>query len=285
MDENDQVEGIEPETVEEDDTQLNTDLEQDSDTEQPDDESQPDEDEDEELEHDGQKYKIPKALKPLLMMQSDYTQKTQSLAEQRKAFEQQQAQQQQSIQQNIKDVAKVVAIDERLQQFQQVNWQALSNQDPLQAQQLWFEFQSLKESRGQTLEQIKRNDAQAQQARAAQIAKAAEEGNAVLAKELPGWGKEMATNILNFAHKELGYSMEDLQTITDPRIVKTLHAAMIGHQVLKKQTGTKAKTSTVETKPVKTVGRSSAPATKNPERMTTDEWMKYRNSQASKRRK
>jgi hypothetical protein len=283
-DENDQVEGVEPDAVDEDDTQLETDLEQESDEEQSDDESQSDDD-DEEVEHDGQKYKIPKALKPLVMMQADYTQKTQALAESRKAFEAETAQKQQSIQQNIRDVAKVVAIDERLQQFQQVNWQAISNEDPLQAQQLWFEFQNLKETKTQTLDQIRRNDAQAQQARTAYIAKASEEGNAILSKELPGWGKEMATNIMTFANKELGYSVEDLQTITDPRIVKTLHAAMIGHQVLNKQKTGVAKKPVTPAVPVKTVGKSGSPASKNPERMSTEEFMKYRNQQLRKNKR
>jgi ribonuclease HII len=46
------------------------------------------EDDTEEVEWDGNKYKIPKAIKPGLMFQSDYTKKTQALSEQRKAFEQ-----------------------------------------------------------------------------------------------------------------------------------------------------------------------------------------------------
>ena len=94
------------------------------------------EDEDEEVEHDGQKYKVPKALKPLLMMQGDYTQKTQALAEQRRAIEAQAQQTHQLVQQNIADIGRVASIDERLQQFSQLNWQALSEADPLQAQKL-----------------------------------------------------------------------------------------------------------------------------------------------------
>lgn len=56
---------------------------------EPEAEAQPQDDEFEEIEwQDGKKYKIPKAVKSGLMLQSDYTKKTQSLAEQRKAFEQ-----------------------------------------------------------------------------------------------------------------------------------------------------------------------------------------------------
>ena len=42
-------------------------------------------DDSEEVEHEGQKYRIPKALKSALMMNADYTRKTQEVAEQRPA--------------------------------------------------------------------------------------------------------------------------------------------------------------------------------------------------------
>lgn len=45
----------------------------------------------EEVEHDGQKYRVPKAVRPLLMLQADYTKKTQDLAAQRRTVEEQAA--------------------------------------------------------------------------------------------------------------------------------------------------------------------------------------------------
>src|SRR5262245_52574677 len=50
-----------------------------------DNESGPEPEESEEIEHDGRKYLVPKALRPLLLMQADYTRKTQEVAEQRRA--------------------------------------------------------------------------------------------------------------------------------------------------------------------------------------------------------
>ena len=46
----------------------------------------------EEVEHEGKKYQIPKPLKGALLMQADYTRKTQEVAEQRRAVEEQQRQ-------------------------------------------------------------------------------------------------------------------------------------------------------------------------------------------------
>lgn len=45
------------------------------------------EDDLEEVEHSGKKYRIPKELKPALMLQADYTRKTQEAAEARRAFD------------------------------------------------------------------------------------------------------------------------------------------------------------------------------------------------------
>lgn len=282
MDENDQVESDEVlETVEEEETQ--DDLEQDSDEEQPDEESQPDEnDDEEEIEHDGQKYKVPKALKPLLMMQGDYTQKTQQLAEQRRAFEAQQVQTQQTIQQNIDDIATIRAIENRVNYLSQVDFRALSDNDPLQAQQLFIELQQLKDTKQNVINNISQREQQRQTQAQQQQQELLEQGRAILEKELPGWGKDLAVKIMTFAQTDLGFSPQELQQVTDPRIVKALHAAMVGQQVLKKQTGAKPKTA--EAKPVKTVGRGS-PAAKDPNRMSTDEWMRARNTQLQKKRR
>lgn len=282
MDENDQVESSDDllETVEEEETQ--DDLEQDSDDEQPDDESQPDESDEEELELDGQKYKIPKALKPLVMMQSDYTQKTQQLAEQRRSLEAQQAQTQQTIQQNIDDIATIRQIENRVNYLSQVDFRALSDNDPLQAQQLFIELQQLKDTKQNVINNISQREQQRQQLAQQQQQQLLEQGNATLAKELPGWGKDLAVKIMTFAQNDLGFSPQELQQVTDPRIVKALHAAMVGQQVLKKQTGAKPKNA--EAKPVRTVGKGS-PATKDERRMSNDEWMKARNAQIQKKKR
>lgn len=270
-------------TVEEDDV---SDIDLDSDDEQLDDDALPEEVEDdtEELEHDGQKYKIPKALKPLVMMQADYTQKTQALSEQRKAFEAETAQKQATIQQNLHDVARVVTIDQRLQQFQNLNWQAVSANDPLQAQQLMIERQQLIESRQQIVGVISQRDQQQAFEAQQQFETARNEGLKVLEKELPGWGAEMADKITSFAHKELGVPLENLSRVVDPVVIKALHLAMIGHQVVNKK-AIPAKKAITPATPVKTVGKSGSPATKNPERMSTDEWMRSRNQQLRKNKR
>lgn len=257
------------------------------DVEQSDDESELDAseesdqaEEEEEIEHDGLKYRVPKSLKPLLMMQSDYTQKTQTLAEQRRSFEAYQNQANEAIQANFTDAARVVAMDDRLSQFQNVDWTALSNQNPLQAQQLWFEFQSLKETR----ENLAKTVLNREQARLAQqrelTAQKLAEGNDVLAKEIPGWGDELKAKIVKFG-LDSGITKEELGQVTDPRFVKLLHAAYIGSQVMNKRQPSKPDT---QAKPVRTVGKGQAAQASDMTRMSVDSWMKARNKQINAKR-
>ena len=63
-------------------------IEKDDDEEQGDLQSdEPEEDDSEEVDIDGKSYKVPKELKDMVLMHKDYTQKTQAVAEQRKAYE------------------------------------------------------------------------------------------------------------------------------------------------------------------------------------------------------
>ena len=72
-------------------------------------------------------------LKAERLMQADYTRKTQEVAEQRRTFDAEREQFQraaQTHQQYLREIGQLTGIDERLAQFSQVNWQALTDQDP-----------------------------------------------------------------------------------------------------------------------------------------------------------
>lgn len=243
-------------------------------------------DDTEEVEYEGQKYAIPKALKPALMMNADYTRKTQEVAEQRRALEAQQqqlAQQAQSQQEYLQDAAKVVALDDQIKQFEQVDWNALNQQDPVKAQQLWMTYSQLKDSRADVLGQLQQKEQQRALDSQQRLAKQIEESNAVLARDIKGWSPELAGKLRDFAVEKLGFSAQELGQVTDARIVKLLHRAYVGDQLVAKQMGAATQTAVPQVKPVPTVG-SNAPAGKDPGRMSTDEWMKHRNEQLRKQR-
>jgi small-conductance mechanosensitive channel len=183
-----------------------------------------------EIEVDGESYKVPEALKDKIMLQADYTRKTQEVAEQRKAVEQAQAQlqvQAQLQQQSLAEYARLTAINDQLQQYNQVDWNALYDSDPA-------EFVRLKEGRRDLIDQYNGlNNAIAQQQQQ-QIAKqqeitlqAIQEGQKVLAREIPSWNTDLAKTLNTFAVEKFGFTKDEVNAVIDPRVVKLLHTAYL----------------------------------------------------------
>lgn len=172
----------------------------------------------------------------------DYTKKTQEVAEQRKALEeyaqtikvqeeafQQQVQLQQAL---IGDVAELTAVDKQLAQFNDVNWQELSDTDFVEAQKLFFTYNQLQQKRSELATNLESKAQQVQQEQAKRMQERIEKGKEVLAKEIPNWSRE-TTQELVAVGKEYGFTDDELGTIIDPRHVKVLHDAMQWHKLQK----------------------------------------------------
>src|SRR3954468_9858746 len=79
----------------------------------------------EDIELEGKQYRVPKDLKDGYLRQADYTRKTQEVAEQRKAVEEREKAFQDQArlhQEHIKDVAKLVTLDEQIEKYQKYDW-------------------------------------------------------------------------------------------------------------------------------------------------------------------
>jgi len=180
----------------------------------------------------------------------DYTKKTQEVAEQRKELEALQEQfnettkqfqeQQQLNNLLIEDVAKVTALDQQLAQYQNVDWQKLSDSDFVEAQKLFFQYNQLQQERNQAVSQFeaKRQDAlnRQQQMIANQVAKGKEQ----LSKEIPNWSPETTQEIVSVG-KQYGFTDNELNAIIDPRHVRVLHDAMQWRKLQSKNSVTKKK--------------------------------------------
>lgn len=231
----------------------------------------------EEVEYEGNKYSLPPELKAALMRQSDYTQKTQEVAEQRKALGEQYARFQQAAQaqqQNLQGYAQLHALQNQLNQYQGVNWNELSESDPTAAQQHFIQYSQLKDA----VSNLSRNLEQQQQASLEQqrmlYARQVEQGKAELARDIPGWSAETAKQITDHG-ASYGFTEQELHSVADPRMVKVLHDAMMYRQSLKKATEHKS-----TAKPVSKI-KGNAKVEKDPNKMSTDEWLKWRNKQLS----
>jgi hypothetical protein len=175
-------------------------------------------------------------IKAERLMQADYTRKTQEVAEQRRTFEQQQKQFEEtakSHQEHIREVGRLVAIEERLGQFQQLNWQQLNSEDPVRAQALLIEFNQLQAARGQLSNSLAHKEQQRQLASQQETAKRANEAEAIVMREVKDWGPEKLAKFVD-AGQKAGIQPENLRQmlIQFPQAARFLNKALQYDQLL-----------------------------------------------------
>lgn len=260
-----------------------------------------------EIERNGKKYRIPAALEGELMMQADYTRKTQEVAATRKELEAQTAaieqnrqalSQQAELQQaHFQDVARIVNLNDQLAQYEQVDWQALEAEDPFRAQTAWREFQLLERTRNQAIGELNQKQQQAQQEHhrrtleaqqtsQAEFAKGVEETVRVLRSKIPGWNEKVATDVRTYAQEVGGYDPQEIfRAATDPRAFVLLHKAMQYDRAVAKAAERAKAQKQEQIAPLTPVARgkaSPAPAGLD-DRLSADEWVRRRNEQDRKR--
>lgn len=247
------------------------------------------EEEFDEIEHDGAKHKIPKALKPLFLMQSDYTRKTQEVAEQRKAVEAERENVKKTVEferQLTAEIGRVKVFDETLEQYTKVDWASLRAQNPEQANAAFQDYIQLKDQRDKLASKV-HDDLQKRQAdQQREFAKRVEEGQQVLLRDIPGWSPELANKLVTYA-KSAGLTDADIASYQDnPRAVKLLHSAYLGQQLLDKQKAAARAPVKTDTpvQPLKQVARKPSGAAKPGlhDDLSPDEWRKRRDEQLRK---
>lgn len=246
-------------------------------------EQTPAESDDEEIDYEGEKYKVPKKLKDAFLRQADYTVKTQTIAEERRAFEaaqQEFVQRQQFQSQHIERIAEVKAIDHRLEQFSKLDWNALTDADPVQAMKLDREMRALQQQRGQHVAAITQAQEQAAAQTSQATARSLAEAHATLTREITGYGTPEVMKALKATAKEIGFRDEELANVNDPRAVKLLYEASQYRKLM-----AKAKTAEKpDVKPITRIAGATATAEKSPSAMTDAEFAKWRQRQIAQRR-
>lgn len=248
------------------------------------------EEEEDEIDVDGKKFTLPKSaaekLRAERLMQADYTRKTQEVAEQRRAIEQQaqQVQQQAQFQQAyIAEVAKVTAIDERLNEYAKIDLSEYIDSDPVAVMKAQEEIRKLQMQRAEVVNNL--NQRQQMQAMEQQqtTAKQLQQANDYLAREISGWSPQRSNELKDYA---IGLGIPE-QAIPNlvlqiPAIAKAFDKANQFDKLVKDRT-TKPKQDTSTPPPTRITAKSGGSA-KDPEKMSTDEWVKWRESQIKRNR-
>lgn len=238
-----------------------------------------------EVEYEGKKYAVPREIKDALLRQADYTRKTQELAQTRREAEESVHAEREAVKREREAVRaheEFAAVRAQLSEFAAVTpeqWQAAMQQDPQSAQVAWMKFQALKDKAqglGNKIAQDEQRRAlETQQATARRI----EQAMADVRAEIPDWSDAKAGALKDYAQK-LGAKAEALATVTDAWIVKALHKASLYDQISQKAKA--APTPTEPAKPVRTITQGKSTAGVDPDKLSTDEWLKWRNTQLRK---
>ncbi len=243
-------------------------------------ETEPPVEDTEEVDYGGKKYVLPKELKDALLRNEDYTRKTQEVAANRKAFEQERETFQRQVQiqqQTLKDHAALMALDEQVKQFDQIDWQKLIDTDPIEAMKLDRQYRSLTDMRQQTATRITEAEKQALEMQRTHAAKLIEQGQQILAKEIKGWSPDLAKSLASYG-TTLGFTEQEMGSVLDPRVVKLLHKAHMYDQLAKEKSTPAPKEKVQPAIQVK----AKAKAATSPDDMSMEQWIKWRNSQKRK---
>lgn len=195
------------------------------------DEQQPEEtesDDTEEVQFEGKAYRVPKELKNALLRQADYTTKTQEVAEQRKAVEERAnvlQQQERALSQSFEKRVELKGIQDRLSQFEQIDWQGLADSDPVQATKLNIAYQQLQRQAQNVYGELQQTQQASEQLTQHQRQQMLVEAQKDLQTRLPNFTAETAEKIKKAA-REYGIGDQELNSIADARYVHVLHDAM-----------------------------------------------------------
>ena len=190
--------------------------------------------------------------------QADYTRKSQSLAEQRKTYEAN-VESVQAERNQYSQALEAMARDKsnELNRFQNLDWAALKENDPMDYMEKRIEFQDAKDR----VAQVQNEQVRVQNQNRAEMADVLEEKiqreSESLVKALPQYA-DPTSNLKNELREYtlgLGFSPEDVDGITDHRVVLVLHKAMMGDKSV-------SSPNTTTTKSVPKVVRSGTPTTK-----------------------
>jgi len=224
----------------------------------------------EEIEHEGKKASIPKWLKPQLMMQADYTKKTQEVAEVRKSYEAKEAtlaQRQQAFQAEAQEYAQLIALDTAIKQYESTIAQLRQQGQHDAAQKHWMDLMEMRNAAGQLSHGLQQKQQMRAQESERERANRLKERDTALARDIPGYTPAVLSKIQDFA-VSVGYTPEEAQSLIDPRYVVTLNEQRLWreHQAKAKQAAAKAKQ---QEEPVVTATPTVA-ARKPAERLTAD---------------
>lgn len=268
-------ETLEPETEALDDAE---ELLETEDEENPEEES----DDTEEVDFDGKKYRVSKEIKDALLRQSDYTRKTQELAEHRKQIDGALERINSVGQAETQALAQVAMVAAQIKQYEDIDWNAWDDSDPNAANRARWELTQLQQQQSAAVAQYQNAGNQKLSMVQQETAKRLEEADRFAATNIPGWNREKAQATLDFSRAAYGLSNDELAgaIAEKPEVLMMLHDAMEGRRLRETAATAKKIEAKQAIRPAASV-KGASPAIRGlDDKLSADEWMKRRNAQA-----
>lgn len=244
------------------------------------------EDDAEEVEFEGERFIAPKKVKEALMRQSDYTQKTQKLSETEKALLSEKetvSKYAASVKENLKIYAQIETLDGELERYSKVNWDALTDDDPVFAQKAERDYRFKRDARDQLAQQLLTKENERSIAQQREAAKREEDGRAVLTRDIKAYSPELESKLREYAASSGVPGGKEVKLTQFPHETKILHKAYLYDQLVKKQQAA-PKVEQPEAKPITKVGggKSTSGPTEFRVGMQGAEYDKWRAKQGKK---
>ncbi len=263
---------------------------------------EPPEPESVEVEINGLKYRVPAALKDGYLMQADYTTKTMDLAgkgreldgdrEALKTDRDTFTQQAQTHRENIQDFGELAHTEKMLGGFRsmtQVDWDGIRQKDQEDGtgeyERYRLQFDLLRDTHTQIVERIRKREyetgIQEEQKRVTaerENVNRKDQLQATLARDIPNYSPVLQTKMNETAIRH-GFTQADLDSVTDPKMMRMLHLAHLGEQVLQRKRAATTQPAPAPVKPVPKVGGGTTPTTGPTDKQGIKAWMDSREQQ------
>lgn len=196
------------------------------------------------VEFDGKQWEFPAGTPPAVAdgvkkmadeLKADYTRKTQATAEESKRIKAQATQLQEAQQIAISTIQKRVELEkvtDQIKQIEELDFSALIDQDPQQAIRIQARYSQLLAAANRGKEELQSLAMQEQH----KIAEAKQRMKAELREKaseiIPGYNDKIDRELMETV-SECGFSREEIESITDPRLLKLINMARMGRQIQK----------------------------------------------------
>ena len=178
----------------------------------------------EEVELDGETYRVPPKLREAVLRQQDYTRKTQEVAETARMLQAHQQQMQMAAQfqqATAQDQQALQQLESQLAQYKSLDWASMDMETLTKAR---FQMDTIKDQAEQVRNKLNGAAAQFNQYLQNQRQQQLQQGLEYLRKAIPRFDAETVSALRNYAVGE-GFTQPEVEQINDPRLVKLMWKA------------------------------------------------------------